>query len=152
MYVRTIGIGTAAGVLGGFLGNGFLGLMFTRDFVRSVLYDAERQSQLFLTVTPTRDVAVSVAGLVALSALHGWLFFWCRDALWGRSWWAKGCTFGVAIWGVYWLFQEWFVYVTLLREPLALAAFELVILLGGALVEGVAIAAVWQVATRRHQP
>jgi hypothetical protein len=38
------------------------------------------------------------------------------------------------------LFQEWFIYVTLLHEPIALALVELAILLAGALIEGMAIA------------
>lgn len=51
------------------------------------------------------------------------------------------------IWAMYWLFQEWFVYVTLLQEPPILAGLELAILLLGSMLEGVVIAGV--VATRR---
>jgi hypothetical protein len=40
---------------------------------------------------------------------------------------------------MFWLFQEWFVYHTLLMEPLWRNAFELVLLLMGSLVEGAVI-------------
>jgi len=41
---------------------------------------------------------------------------------------------------MFWLFQEWFVYHTLLAEPWFLNLFELALLLAGSLVEGVVIA------------
>ena len=41
---------------------------------------------------------------------------------------------------MYWLFQEWFIYNTLLGEPLLLNALELGILMLGSLVEGAVIA------------
>ena len=42
---------------------------------------------------------------------------------------------------MYWVFQEWFIYRTLLHEPWRLVAVELAVLLAGSLVEGVVIAA-----------
>jgi hypothetical protein len=51
----------------------------------------------------------------------------------------KALMWGVIIWATYWLFQEWFIYVTLLNEPIKLATFELAILLCGSLVEGLVI-------------
>lgn len=149
MTQRVVGIGLAAGLLGGFVGNAVLGVLFTSGFAQAVLYDVERQSQLFLTLTPQRDVASSVAGLVALSAVHGWLYLRFREALCGEAWWAKGCAFGCIVWSMYWLAQEWFVYVTLLGEPVRLAAFELALLLAGSLVEGLVIAAALEWARRR---
>jgi hypothetical protein len=41
---------------------------------------------------------------------------------------------------MFWLFQEWFIYHTLLGEPLILNLLELSILLLGSLVEGAIIA------------
>ena len=65
----------------------------------------------------------------------------------GENWLRKGIARGIMIWAMYWLFQEWFVYVTLLQEPPILAGLELAILLLGSMLEGVVIAGV--VATRR---
>ena len=47
---------------------------------------------------------------------------------------------GLTIWVMYWLSQEWFIYHTLLKEPLLLNLLELAILLIGSLVEGLIIA------------
>lgn len=130
-----------AGMAGGFAGNGILGLMFSSGPVRSVLYDPNLQSPLFISLTPERDLPYSVGGLIVLSAAHGLLFETLHPALPGRSWYLKGVAWGGIIWLMYWVFQEWFIYHTLLGEPLPLALFELSILLTGSLVEGIAIAA-----------
>lgn len=129
-----------AGMAGGFVGNAALGLLFTSPPVQAVLYDEHLQSSLFLEVTPTRDVAYSVVGLIVLSSIHGLLFKQFEPAIPGKAWWAKGLAWGGVIWAMYWLFQEWFIYHTLLREPLELAAFELAILFFGSLAEGLVIA------------
>lgn len=128
-----------AGWVGGFVGNGFLGALFSAPLVRDVLYDPSLQSEVFRALTPTRDIPLSVTGLVLLSALHGVVFRRVAGALPGAGWFGKGVWWGVGIWAMYWLFQEWFIYVTLLREPVLLAALELTILLGGSLVEGIVI-------------
>lgn len=70
----------------------------------------------------------------------GYSFVQLAPAIPGRSWLGKGLFFGSAIWAIYWLFQEWFIYVTLLKEPIPLALLELAILLCGALLEGAIIA------------
>lgn len=131
-----------AGWIGGFLGNALLGIVFSSPWVRSLLYDPGWQSRLFIDITPQRDIAVSVAGLVVLSGLHGLLYELLAPSIPGRTWFTKGLAWGGMIWALYWLFQEWFIYVTLLREPLPLALLELVILLAGALLEGIVIARV----------
>jgi hypothetical protein len=131
-----------AGWAGGFLGNAFLGAAFSSPWMARILYDPHLQSALFISLTPQRDVAVSVMGLIALSAIHGLLFAVLRPAIPGRGWVRKGLWWGAAVWSMYWLFQEWFIYVTLLREPLALAALELIVLLAGSLIEGVVVARV----------
>ncbi|MBI3479705.1 MAG: hypothetical protein HY016_05020 [Nitrosomonadales bacterium] len=129
-----------AGWLGGFAGNAFLGAMFSSVWIKGVLYDPAWQSRLFLDITPQRNIAVSVAGLIVLSGLHGIFFHLFKPSIPGRSTLQRGLYWGLFIWATYWLFQEWFIYITLLREPVALALIELVILLVGSLIEGWVIA------------
>ena len=128
-----------AGLAGGFVGNGVLGAVFSSPPIKAILYDPALQSQLFRDVTPQRNIPVSVAGLVLLSIIHGWLFNVFRPAIPGTTPLRKGLFWGFAIWAMYWLVQEWFIYHTLLREPAALCALELSVLLLGSLVEGVII-------------
>jgi hypothetical protein len=142
MVVTTNGAGKIllAGLVGGFVGNGVLGALFSSPPVQAILYNPEWQSQLFLDITPKRNIPVSVAGLVALSVIHGWLFDILRPSIPGQTWLRKGLFWGVTIWLMYWLFQEWFIYNTLLGEPLLLNTLELAILLMGSMVEGIIIA------------
>ena len=128
-----------AGLVGGFVGNAVLGAMFSSALIRRILYDPMLQSRLFLEVTPQRNIPVSVAGLVLLSVIHAWLFAILMPSIPGRTWIRKGAFWGLAIWLMYWLFQEWFIYHTLLAEPLLLNALELGILLLGSMVEGLLI-------------
>ena len=129
-----------AGLVGGFLGNGVLGILFSSAPVHSILYNPEWQSQLFIEITPKRNIPVSVAGLVALSIIHAWLFSVFMPSIPGNTWLRKGLFWGLTIWLMYWLFQEWFIYNTLLGEPLLLNILELTILMLGSMVEGVVIA------------
>jgi hypothetical protein len=129
-----------AGLSGGFIGNGVMGALFSSPQVRAVLYDPRWQSRLFIEITPKRNIPVSVAGLVILSIIHAWLFSLFMPSIPGKTWLKKGLFWGLTIWLMYWLFQEWFIYNTLLGEPLILNALELTILLLGSLVEGVIIA------------
>lgn len=138
-----------AGLSGGFAGNAVLGVLFTSPFVQALLYNPDIQSQLFLDITPLRNVAVSVTGLVVLSILHAWLFYVLKPSIPGRNWIEKGLFWGFVIWLMFWLFQEWFVYYTLLQEPIVLALLELLILLFGSLVEGIVIAYFLERKTRR---
>lgn len=128
-----------AGIIGGFIGNGVLGVVFSSSLIQSILYDPGIQSQLFIDITPIRNIPVSVAGLVILSSLHGWLFSILYPSLLGNTWIKKGLFWGFVIWSMYWLFQEWFIYNTLLGEPFILNILELSILMVGSLVEGVVI-------------
>ncbi len=129
-----------AGLIGGFIGNGVLGAIFSSPPVQAVLYNPEWQSALFIEITPKRNIPISVAGLVALSVIHAWLFNVLSPSIPGRTWLQKGLFWGLTIWSMYWLFQEWFIYNTLLGEPLLLNALELSILMLGSLVEGTVIA------------
>lgn len=136
------GLGRAllAGWIGGIVANALLGLSFSNPWTRAILYNPVWQSRLFIEITPQRDIAISVLGLVVLSGVHGALFQQLSPAILGRAWLTKGLLFGAGIWATYWLFQEWFIYVTLLKEPLPLALLELAILLSGSLLQGVVIA------------
>lgn len=132
--------GLVGGWIGSFLGNGLLGVLFSSPWIKAILYDPSIQSELFITLTPQRNMGISVAGLVLLGGLHGLFFSVFEQRIPGRSWIGKGICWGVSIWALYWLFQEWFIYVTLLREPLSLAIVELFILLLGSILEGLVIA------------
>jgi hypothetical protein len=129
-----------AGLLGGLAGNGVMGALFSSPPINSILYNPEIQSQLFIEVTLKRNIPVSVAGLVTLSIIHAWLFSILQPSIPGGTWFRQGLFWGLTIFLMFWLFQEWFIYHTLLGEPLILNLLELSILLLGSLVEGVIIA------------
>lgn len=128
-----------AGLLGGFFGNGILGAVFSLPFINTILYNPAIQSQLFIEVTPVRNIPLSVTGLIVLSVLHAYFFSTFEPSIPGKTWQKKGLFWGFTIWAMFWLFQEWFIYHTLLGEPLILNALELMILLTGSLVEGLII-------------
>jgi len=129
-----------AGLAGGFVGNGILGGILSSPPVHRILYDPAIQSRLFIEITPQRNIPVSVAGLVLLSVIHAWLFVLFLPSIPGKTWIGKGAFWGLTIWLMYWVFQEWFIYHTLLAEPLLLNLLELAILLLGSVVEGMVIA------------
>jgi hypothetical protein len=129
-----------AGLLGGFVGNGVLGAIFSSPPIKSILYNPEIQSQLFIEITLKRNIPVSVTGLVVLSVIHSWLFSIFQPSIPGITWFRQGLFWGFTIFLMFWLFQEWFIYHTLLGEPLILNLLELSILFLGSLVEGVIIA------------
>ena len=139
----------AAGLIGGFIANGVLGALFSSQPVSAILYNPDWQSPLFIEITTKRNIPVSVAGLVVLSIIHAWLFHVLMPSIPGKTWIKKGLFWGLTIWLMYWLFQEWFVYNTLLGEPLVLNLLELTILMLGSLVEGIIIAFFL---ARRSQP
>lgn len=140
-----------SGWAGGLVGNALLGVLFSSGWARSILYDPNRQSDLFLTVTPLRNVPVSVVGLIVLGGLHGVAYVMVRPVLPGIGWIRHGFAWGVAMWVVYWIFQEWFVYVTLLAEPVGLALFELVLLLAGSILNGLVLAGAWHALSKRNR-
>ena len=129
-----------AGLLGGFIGNAILGVLFTNPISYSILYNPDIQSELFIEITPQRDVPLSVVGLVLLSVIHSILYSLFRPSIPGDTWFKKGIFWGITIWAMYWLFQEWFIYNTLLKEPVILNIFELILLLIGSIAEGIVIA------------
>lgn len=129
-----------AGLIGGFVGNGVMGAIFSSPPIKSILYNPKVQSQLFIEITQKRNIPVSVIGLVVLSVIHAWLFSLFQPSIPGGTWFRQGLFWGLTIFLMFWLFQEWFIYHTLLGEPLILNLLELSILLLGSLAEGVIIA------------
>jgi len=117
-----------------------MGALFMSPPVQAILYNPDYQSPLFLEITPRRNLVVSIAGMVILSVIHSWLFWTFLPSIPGRDWLRKGLFWGLSLWLLFWVFQEWFIYHTLLGEPLPLTLLELAILLLGSLVEGVVIA------------
>ncbi len=128
-----------SGLVAGFVSEGILGAAFTSSPVQSLLYNPNIQSKLFIEVTPTRDLVPSIVGIIILSIAHSWLFTVFQKSIPGTTWVRRGLFWGFTIWLMYWVFQEWFIYHTLLREPLLLNMVELIILLVGSLVEGLII-------------
>jgi len=129
-----------AGLIGGFIGEGIMGGLFMSPPVNSILYNPEIQSQLFIEITPDRDLFKSIAGMVVLSIAHAWFYSIFIQSIPGKTWIKKGLFWGFTIWLMYWVFQEWFIYHTLLNEPILLNLLELTILLLGSLAEGIIIA------------
>ena len=108
--------------------------------INSILYNPEIQSQLFIEITPDRDLFKSITGMVVLSIAHAWFYSIFIQSIPGKTWIKKGLFWGFTIWLMFWVFQEWFIYHTLINEPLILNLLELVILLLGSIVEGLIIA------------
>ena len=80
-----------------------------------------------------------MTGLIVLSVIHAYFFSIFEPSIPGMTWQKKGLFWGFTIRAMFWLFQEWFIYHTLLGEPLILNALELTILLTGSLIEGLII-------------
>ncbi|MBN8699621.1 MAG: hypothetical protein J0L54_08400 [Chitinophagales bacterium] len=128
-----------SGLVAGFISEGILGALFMSPPVKHFLYNPAYQSDVFIQITPTRDLFPSIAGIVVLSIAHSWLFTVLQASIPGSTWLKKGLFWGFTIWLMFWVFQEWFIYHTLLREPLLLNLVELLILLAGSLMEGIII-------------
>ena len=130
-----------SGLIAGFVSEAILGFLFTSSFIRSFLYDPNLQSPVFLDVTSHRVVSlpITITGLIILSIIHAWLFTVFFKSIPGKTWLSKGLFWGFTIWLMYWIFQEWFIFHTLLGEPIMLVLLELTLLLLGSLVEGLII-------------
>jgi hypothetical protein len=89
------------------------------------------QSRLYIATTPLRNIPVSVGCLVVLSVIYSWFFTVFASSIPGGSWIKKGLFWGLTIWLMFWVFQEWFIYHTLLAEPVQLNLQELATLLAG---------------------
>lgn len=127
------------GLIAGLISEGILGALFMSPPVQNILYNPEWQSELFLEITPTRNMFKSILGLIILSIAHSWLYDVFKPSIPGKTWIKKGIFWGFTIWLMYWVFQEWFIYHTLLKEPLFLNLLELTLLFIGSIVEGLII-------------
>ena len=128
------------GLIAGFISEAILGALFMSPPVQFVLYNPEWQSDLFIEITPNRNIVKSIIGLVILSIAHSWLYDLFKPSIPGDNWVRKGLFWGFTIWLMYWVFQEWFIYHTLLQEPLILNLLELTLLFIGSVTEGLIIA------------
>lgn len=128
------------GLIAGIVSQMIMGGLFMSPLVQSILYNPEFQSQLFLEITPQRDLLPSVLGLIIFSIVYGIIYPRVFSVLPGEKWWQKGLWFGFFIWLLYWVPQEWFIYRTLLHEPLWLNLFELTLCLIGTFAQGIVIA------------
>lgn len=129
-----------SGLIAGFISELILGGLFMSSFIQRILYNPQVQSHLFIDVTPQRDLIPSITGIIFLSIIHSWLFSILQPSIPGKTQMAKGFYWGFFIWLLYWVFQEWFIYHTLLKEPLLLNLLELAILFLGSIAEGIVIA------------
>lgn len=128
-----------SGLTAGCISEGILGALFMSPPVQGLLYDPDIQSKLFIDVTRTRNLLPSIIGMIVLSSTHSWFFSLFQKSIPGNTWVKRGLFWGFTIWLMYWVAQEWFIYHTLLGEPLLLNMVELAILLAGSLVEGLII-------------
>jgi hypothetical protein len=126
--------------IAGFIAEGFMGAAFSGGPARSILYDPDIQSRLFIEITPTRNLAYSIFGLLVWSSFHGFVFKRFLPLIPGSNQIQKGIFFGIGIWFFYWLPQEWFMFHTLIREPILLCLLELCILIIGSIIQGVILA------------
>lgn len=138
MNIKIIKI-VLVGLVSGFVSEGILGILFINPFIKTILYNPTIQSRLFIEITPQRNLVISITGVVILSIIHSWLYTIFVKSIPGKAWYKKGLFWGITIWLMFWVFQEWFIYHTLLYEPLILNALELIILLIGSCVEGLII-------------
>lgn len=127
------------GLASGFVGNGILGMLFSIPFIKAILYNPLIQSDVFIQITPTRNVPTSVIGLIILGIIPTYLFMRLSRSIPGTGWFSKGVFWGFSIWGMFWVMQEWFIYHTLLQEPLILNFLELALLLIGSIAQGLLI-------------
>jgi hypothetical protein len=112
------------GLIAGTVSEALLGALFMMPPTQSILYNPGIQSRLYIDITPTRNLPLSIGGLVVLGIIHTWLFVVFMRSIPGKAWVKKGLFWGF----------------TMLLEPLLLNLFELVLLLLGSLAEGLIIA------------
>lgn len=132
------------GLLAGFVSQGVMGALFMNPWSQSLLSDPGLQSSLYRELSALRPLVPSIVGLVVWGIVPAVLHH--RLATPG-SWAKAGLVTGAWVWVLFWLPQEWFMYVTLIGEPLPLAALELVFAAVGCAVQGLILA--WGLAPRK---
>ncbi len=83
-------------------------------------------------------ILLLLAGVIVVHAL---IYQIVAPALPGRRLW-RGVSFGIGVWALTYLFFEVFVPLNQFGEPLPIVAYELILWLGVAIVEGVVISVV----------
>ncbi len=139
-----------AGLVAGLISNGLLGVIFTSSPVESIIYHPELQSDTFNQVVPHRNVYVTLVGLCILSMIHSLFYAVFYQSIPGTSWLRKGLFWGFTVWAIYWVFQDWFMFHTLLHEPVLLNIFQLTIMLFCSLTEGSIIAFILYQSSGKH--
>lgn len=99
----------------------------------------QRNNQRYMDTASQMNLPIAIIGLILLSTIHAVIFAFIGGALPGSTWLGRGIVFGVMIWLLFWLFQEWFAFHCLLGVRLSLNSFRLLVLLIGAIIEGVII-------------
>lgn len=107
-----------------------------------MMHDSTRNSRRYIDSASQMKLPVAIIGLILLSIIHSVIFAFIGPALPGTTWLSHGIAFGVMIWLFFWLFQEWFAFHCLLGVPFSLNAFRLLVLLIGAMIEGIIIACI----------
>lgn len=134
-----IGKTVVAGLTAGFASQMVMAPLFLNPVTQGILYNPQLQSRIFLEITPLRNIVPSVIGLMLWGIVPAFLYQ--RLDIRSDKKTVRGVYLALWIWLLYWLPQEWFIYVTLLGEPLHLAAFELLLTAIGTIVQGLIL--VW---------
>lgn len=138
--VRCVVVGLAAG----FVSQGVMGALFMNPWSQAVLGNPGFQSSLYRELSALRPLVPSIIGLVAWGVVPALLH---RRLGHSGPRWRSGLATGAWVWALFWLPQEWFMYVTLIGEPLPLAALELAFAAVGCGVQGLILG--WGLAPQR---
>lgn len=140
-----------SGIIGGAVGYAVTAAIFSTQAVKEIIFNPDIQSKVFISLLQNGNMPLAAAGLILLSVIHSWLFELLRPSIPGHTWFAKGLFWGLVIWLMFWLFQEWFVFLALVKQPWHLSAFELLLKLPGALIEGAIIAYIIMVKPKKQE-
>lgn len=132
------------GLGAGFVSQGIMGALFMNPWSQAVLMDPGLQSSLYRELSVLRPLVPSIVGLVLWGLVPALLH---RRLAHPGPWWKAGLVTGAWVWALFWLPQEWFMYITLLAEPVPLATLELVFAAVGCAVQGLILG--WGLAPRR---
>jgi hypothetical protein len=129
----------SSGLLAGAISNAVVGFIFTRKPIHGMIHDSSRNSRKYIDTASQMNLPVAIIGLILLSVIHSVIFAFIGASLPGVTWVSRGIFFGIMIWLFFWLFQEWFAFHCLLGVPFTINSFRLLVLLIGAVIEGVII-------------
>ena len=127
------------GLIGTLAVNIILAIVFSSRLAELVLESA------YETYIESNFPPSSIIGIALLSFVHAWLFNRFKPQLPGQNWLTKGLAWGVAIWVLiliheqYFLFQEWTVYDSFLDMGVLITSFTNTTMLVASLIEGTII-------------